>query len=146
MNVSLEQRLERVRHSLYQNSALTDSLNDAQAEKLLNWAYKVAEQIVRRTDGVLDDEADALIEEGMKIVSRFMRRIGRLIDKLGDMDADELLELLGKLFDSAKDLENTVGLRVRVGLKVQEEVRAILKMDPSEGLERVLAWFGFDGE
>lgn len=142
--MSLEKRLERVKHNLYQNSALTDSLTDAQAEKLLAWASKVAEQIVRRTDGILDDDADQVIEEGMAVANRFMRRIGRLVDNLGDIDADELLKLLGKVIDSGKALETTVGLGFRAGIKLQEEVKAMLTLDPLEALERVLAWFGFD--
>jgi len=71
----LTQRTQQVIESLTENEALTDNLDDAAADELLNWGIATGKTVVQSTVGLTDEAADAAMQPHLQATRRLLRSV-----------------------------------------------------------------------
>lgn len=105
----IEARMQQATEAILEAENLTDGLQDAEAETLLNWGLARVEAEVQATAGLDDAAAAARIDAGVAAVRRMMRRINSLIAARADVEDEELAENLRALVQAAPDLPSVLG-------------------------------------
>jgi len=124
-------RMQRATEAILEAENLTDGLQDAEAETLLNWGLARVEAEVKATAGWDDAAANARIDAGVAAVRRMMRRINSLVAARADVEDEELADGLRALVQAALDLPSAFGHRINptatlaVGLEAGSEGRAV---------------------
>lgn len=100
----------RLRHQyaaerLLENSSLRDGLNDAQAQRLLDWGLAHVERTAVRSENLTDDDAEPLLDGVVTAVSRVIKQVNRLVDGAASMDDEEVAERLAQLWDNLRLVE-----------------------------------------
>lgn len=88
---SMEARLRRATEAILGAENLTDGLQDAEAEALLNWGLARAEGAVQATADLERAAAKAQIDSNVALVRQMMRRINNLVASRVDIEDDEEL-------------------------------------------------------
>ncbi len=96
----MEERQERALEQIVTDSSLTDYLDDPEAARLIEWGAAVTRWLVAQTAEMDDQQANAYLEPHLQALRGVMRRINRLIGELADMDADEMVERLSRIFEA----------------------------------------------
>lgn len=97
-------RMQRATEAILEAENLTDGLQDAEAETLLNWGLARVEAEVKATAGLDNAAAAARIDAGVAAVRRVMRRINSLVAGRADVEDEELADGLRALVQAAPDL------------------------------------------
>jgi hypothetical protein len=102
---SFEARLQRATEAILEAENLTDGLQDAEAEALLNWGLARVEGVVQATAKLDRADAKAQIGSSVTTVRQMMRRINNLIAGRVDIEEDdELADGLRALLLAAPNL------------------------------------------
>jgi len=102
---ALALRLRRATEAILEAENLTDGLQDAEAETLLNWGLARVEAAVYATADLDPAAAKAHIARSVTLVRQMMRRINTLVAARADLEEDEdLADGLRALVQAAPDL------------------------------------------
>jgi|DewCreStandDraft_2_1066082.scaffolds.fasta_scaffold01090_15 hypothetical protein len=102
---ALALRLRRATEAILEAENLTDGLQDAEAETLLNWGLARVEAAVYATADLDPAVAKAHIARSVTLVRQMMRRINTLVAARADLEEDEdLADGLRALVQAAPDL------------------------------------------
>ena len=102
---ALTLRLRRATEAILEAENLTDGLQDAEAETLLNWGLARVEAAVYATANLDPAAAKAYIARSVTLVRQMMRRINTLVAARADLEEDEeLADGLRALVQAAPDL------------------------------------------
>jgi hypothetical protein len=102
---SFEVRLRRATEAILEAENLTDGLQDAEAEALLNWGLARVEGAVQDSADLDSAAAKPHISNGVVTVRQMMRRINNLIAGRVDIEEDdELADGLRALLQAAPNL------------------------------------------
>lgn len=71
----LTQRTQQVVESLTENEALTDNLDDAAAQALLDWGTAAGKAVVQDTVGLEDEAAEAAMKPRLQATRRLLRTV-----------------------------------------------------------------------
>jgi hypothetical protein len=88
---SMEARLRRATEAILEAENLTDGLQDAEAEALLNWGLARVEGAAQATASLDKAAAKAQIDGGVALVRQIMRRVNNLVAGRVDIEEDEEL-------------------------------------------------------
>lgn len=95
----LEGQIRVEQQRLYESASLTDEMEDEEAKILLEWGSSQIHKLAR-TGGRLEDRC--------KQLRRLMKDINYFIGNAEDMDSDEQLEELERIYNSADELSYPV--------------------------------------
>ncbi|MEZ4728282.1 MAG: hypothetical protein R3E79_14205 [Caldilineaceae bacterium] len=73
----LTQRTQQVVESLTGNEALTDHLDDAAAQELLDWGIATGKAVVQSTADLTEEVADATMQPRLQATRRLLRTVNR---------------------------------------------------------------------
>jgi hypothetical protein len=132
--VDLEVRRRKAAEMILDSEIVTASLEDDEAEVLLNWALAEVERYALSSKDMGDEEADDHIAKGVGKVRRLMKMVNNLVEDKDDLSSDEMVEELTNLLSSA-----TEGRRQKAAEVIQgsEPVTTDLQDDEAEVL---LSW------
>jgi uncharacterized protein (TIGR00730 family) len=140
--MAIEERIQRAAERLLENSSLTDSLNDSEANQLLDWSLKVSRQIVEKTAEMDDAQAEEFLYSPQKNLRRIMRRINRVMDAANANDLVSAAEALQQLFDGAAEVP---GLSATPLLDLEQIAQAIQATTPDASLALILSHLKLEG-
>ncbi|HEC23458.1 MAG TPA: hypothetical protein ENI95_11140 [Chloroflexi bacterium] len=134
----LEERIRRVSEQLLTDSSLTDNMEDAEANRLIEWGLAVARRLCEETSGMDDAGAEEYLDAMMGKLRRTMRRIDKLVGSLAYGGASgEVSGRLRRVFDAAADLPV---LALSAPDDIENIGQAIEAMPPDAALGRVLSY------
>lgn len=81
MEAYLSKRIDLATQSILDNEKLTDGLDDAAADVLINWGIAGVKHIIRRTAGMDDLQAEEAMYAAMRALRRMMRAITRWVSR-----------------------------------------------------------------
>ncbi len=125
---------EQFRAVVLDNASMTDGLNDTEAQVLIDWALKLAEQV----GGNVADDADAETKQGS--LTRFLSGIGRLVTRRHEHPEPEWAaeKLQGQMEHSAVIGGPTISAEQISALAVTINDHTLPNMDV---LQRILATY-----
>ncbi len=145
-------RLRRATEAILEAENLTDGLQDAEAETLLNWGLARVEAAVYATADLESAAAKAQIARSVTLVRQMMRRINALVAGRADLEEDEeLAQGLRALVQAAPALPKRPGKpgqpnhekAAQARPDVEATIRAIaaqrFKLSDAQMLQKVLA-------
>ena len=96
--IDLEGRRRLAAEMVLRSGGLTPSLEDEEAEAVLNWGLAQAEACALATRGIADEgEARAAIEEGVRRIRRAMKLVNELVGERDLLSDGEMVERLLRL-------------------------------------------------
>lgn len=105
----MEDRIQRVVTQILGDMSLTEDMDDAQASVLLDWGSSTARHLALTTIDLEDEQAYAVLDPHLTNLRRTMRRVNKLFANLDGTSADELVGLLGGVFESLGTLPGKGG-------------------------------------
>ncbi len=89
---------ERAIMRIYDDSALTEDLQDEDANVLLKWSEKAVGALARRD---MDDET---FDGQFKTLRRLIKRVNTFVGEFANMDEPERAERVAKIAESAREI------------------------------------------
>jgi hypothetical protein len=93
----LTSRRRRAAETILQNERLTEGLDDATAQDLLDWGLALADRAVQSTAALDDTAATQELELRLQAVQRLMRRLRYWLANGADIDDQRAAELLSDI-------------------------------------------------
>jgi hypothetical protein len=121
--------LEAAVTHLYEDESLTAELDDPEATALLKWAEAQIERLVAQYPS--EDDYDAHYTP----LRAFVKRLNKVVGQRADMDAEERLEMLTRMADTARSLGGQVD-----DAGIQAAAAALPSLDGQGALHALLAW------
>ena len=97
----LEERAKHAAETILENESLTDGLDDAAAQVLLDWGLACAKLIAQSTAGLDEAAAEEVMSNRLRAVRRLMRPMDEWINRQ-TLDPDQSAALLSKIIEQAK--------------------------------------------
>ena len=141
--VTVEERQKRALEQIITDSSLTDYLDDPEAARLIEWGAAATRWLVAQTDEMDDQQADAYLEPHLQTLRGVMRRVNRLVGELADMDADEMAERLGRIFEAVAGIP--MPAEPVVPADTHELVQQLQQLSPEQALAVLLSALGERG-
>jgi hypothetical protein len=103
----LAQREQRAVESLLENEQLTANLDDACAERLLDWGIACARHIVQGTAALGDEEAEQATTPRMRATRRLLRGVNRWVANRRETDVQQGAAALDQIVEQATVIYGT---------------------------------------
>lgn len=136
--MNMDERRQRAVEAIVGDSSLTDALFDAEASRLLEWGTKLAGALSQQTAGMDETQAAAYLDEKLADLRRIIRRTSRLVGSSAGASAEEVVELLGRIYEAAASIP---GLPV-LPVDTRQLAGQLSGMPSGAALEAVLSMFG----
>jgi hypothetical protein len=97
----LEERAKHAAETILENESLTDGLDDAAAQVLLDWGLACAKMIAQSTANLNEAEAEETMSDRLRAVRRLMRPMDEWINRQA-LEPERSAALLAKIIEQAK--------------------------------------------
>lgn len=114
---------------LYEDESLTGELDDAEAQTLLKWAEGRVGSLV---DQFPDDEA---YDSAFTPLRAMLKRVNKVVGQRNDMAPDEMVEMLGKIAETARSMGGQVD-----DAQVQSAAAGLAALPAADALQQLLTW------
>lgn len=104
----LAEREWRLAESLLDNESLTDGLDDAAANRLIEWGLELSRHAARSTRGMERERAEAVMDERREQTGRALRIVRDLASQAGEADPQAGQAMLSRLTRQLKRLYGDV--------------------------------------
>jgi uncharacterized protein (TIGR00730 family) len=140
--MAIEERVQRAAERLLGNSSLTDSLNDSEANQLLDWGLKVSRRLVEKTAEMDDLQAEEYLDGVEQHLRRVMRRINKVLDAANADDPASTAETLQRIFEAVAEVP---GLSAGQLPDLEQIAQTLQSSTPDAGLSLILSHLKLEG-
>ncbi len=99
--MTTEERAQQAAEQLLGDESLTDEMQDAEAQKLLDWGVEFSRRLSEHTLDMDDARAEEYLSEALPNLRRVIRRINKLIGATSQADSEALISGLSAIFEAA---------------------------------------------
>jgi hypothetical protein len=139
----VEERIRQAAEQLLGDSSLTGDLDDAEANRLLDWGLDIIRKLCQQTADMDDAQAEAYLAPALKNLRRAIRRINKLVGSSADNTSQEIAEKLGRILESASEVP---ALIVRSPEDIEDTARSAQSLPTGDALGKILAYLAPKGE
>lgn len=141
--IEIETCKQNAAEQILGDSSLTDDLDDAEANRLIQWALEVSGKVCEESARQTEAEAADYLEETLYQLRRTVRRINRLAGTAITEDSESIIKRLNKIFEGC---EKIPGLAVHSPLNPENTARLMQTLPAGDTLEIILSYFDLGGE
>ena len=132
----MEDRVRELVEQLVGDASLTEDMDDAPAQQLLEWGIAQVRQLALRTAQMDEGQAQEYLDARMQALRRLMRYINRLMGALPYAEPNALEEHLRQISEAADSLE---GLTCEWPVDLQTMARQIGALPADAALTQIVA-------
>jgi hypothetical protein len=99
--MTIEERAQQAAEQLLDDEGLTDEMQDAEAQTLLDWGIAFSRRLSEHTLNMDDARAEEYLSAALPNLRRVIRRTNKLIGSLPQADTEMLVSSLTGIFESA---------------------------------------------
>jgi hypothetical protein len=143
--MTVEERAQQAAEQLLGDESLTDEMQDAEAQTLLDWGIAFSQRLSENTLEMDDAIAEEYLSAALPNLRRVIRRTNKLIGSLPQADAGVLASSLAGIFESAAQVPE-----LAAALPGDPTTLAgnLAQLSPADALARILSlldWEVTDG-
>jgi hypothetical protein len=139
----IEERIRRAAEQILEDENLTGELDDAEANRLLEWGLDLSRKICEQTADMDEEQAQAFLEVALGNLRRTMRRINKLVGAAPYATPEEIASRLEQALAAASEVPT---LRTRPPGDVGSTARRIQPLPAGNILNEILAHLSGEGE
>lgn len=99
--MTIEERAQQAAEQLLGDESLTDEMQDAEAQTLLDWGVSFSRRLTEHTLEMDDIQAEEYMSAALPNLRRVIRRTNKLVGSLPQTDIEMIMSRLAAIFESA---------------------------------------------